>query len=168
VSDENVNGEALTLAEVQELARELLENCDIGDIRPVEISAELVASIPRKYTNIGLETTSQYAVAEGVFRNRFGFKFTLTDDEDEPVAALSFTLIVEWAVEESYTPRQEAAEYVATTTGFFAAYPYARELAQSTASRLGLDPVLLGILNRNEIRPRAIGSAIRTPAEEEE
>ncbi|MEX2374857.1 MAG: hypothetical protein WD942_04620 [Dehalococcoidia bacterium] len=142
-------------------ARDLLDNCDIADIRPVHIEANLISPIPRKYSKVGIDSTLEHAAGPGVFRNRFGFKFILADDDDESVAELGFVLIVEWAVEEGYTPSAEAAEYVAKTTGHFAAYPYARELAQSTAARLGLDPLVLGILNRDETKPSAVRATHR-------
>lgn len=161
MSEGSQNTESHAATDRYASARELLDNCDIADIHPVHIEAELTAPVPRKYSKVGFDSTLEHAVGPGAFRNRFGFKFTLADDDDEPVAELSFVLIVEWAVEEGYEPSAEAAEYVAKTTGYFAAYPYARELAQSTASRLGLDPLVLGILNRMETRPSAVRTALR-------
>ena len=161
MSDESPIAKSTDTADRYASARELLENCNIADIRPVHIEANLTSPITRKYSKVGFDSTLEHAVGPGVFRNRFGFKFALADDDDESVAELGFVLIVEWAVEEGYTPSAEAAEYVAQTTGYFAAYPYVRELAQSNAARLGLDPLVLGILNRDETRPNAVRSAHR-------
>lgn len=166
MSEESQNTESPATTDRYTSAKELLDNCDIADIHPVHIEADLIAPIPRKYSKVGFDSTLEHAVGPGVFRNRFGFKFTLANEDDEPVAELNFVLIVEWAVEEGYVPSAEAAEYVAKTTGYFAAYPYARELAQSTASRLGLDPLVLGILNRMETKPNAVRAALR-PADHE-
>jgi hypothetical protein len=161
MNDENPITESTDNADRYTSARELLDNCNIADIRPVHIEANLISPIPRKYSKVGFDSTLEHAVGPGVFRNRFGFKFNLADDDDDSVAELGFVLIVDWAVEEGYTPSADAAEYVARTTGYFAAYPYARELAQGNAARLGLDPLVLGILNRDETRPNAVRAAHR-------
>ena len=161
MNDESPITESTDTANRYTSARELLDNCNIADIRPVHIEADLISPIPRRYSKVGIDSTLEHAVAPGVFRNRFGFRFNLADDDDNSVAELSFVLIVEWAVEEGYTPSADAAEHVARTTGYFAAYPYARELAQSTAARLGLDPLVLGILNRDETKPNAVRAAQR-------
>lgn len=161
MSDESPITESSDAVDRYASARGLLDNCNIADIRPVHIEANLISPIPRKYSKVGFDSTLEHAVGPGVFRNRFGFKFALADDDDESVAELGFVLIVEWAVEDGYTPSAEAAEYVAKTTGYFAAYPYARELAQSTAARLGLDPLVLGILNRDETKPNAVRATHR-------
>jgi hypothetical protein len=137
-------------------ARDLLDRCNVLDVRPTTISAKLLAETPGSIEALSFDPQLEWATAPGVFRNRFTYSFVFDGADGEPVAALEFVLVVEWSVPEDYEPSQDAAEFVASTTGYFAAFPYVRELAQSCAVRLGLDPVVLGALNRNQLKPGAI------------
>jgi hypothetical protein len=150
--------------ETIEAAQELLEHCDIFDIRPSQISAEIMSEVPEAVSALSLDVASQYASGPGLFRNRFTFHFDFVDVADESVAEMAFVLVVEWEVADEYEPSAAGAEYVASTTGYFAAFPYARELAQSMTSRLGLDPLVLGKLTRNEMKPGGVRMVIRAPA----
>lgn len=55
-----------------------------------------------------------------------------------------------------YVMTDAAADVLCSTTGLFAAYPYARELAQSLTTRLQQDPLVLGLLPRGGTTPAAV------------
>jgi len=57
------------------------------------------------------------------------------------------------AVREGFDPDTEAAEAIASSTEFFAAYPYVRELFQSSTVRLQIDPRGLGMLLAESTQP---------------
>lgn len=142
-------------------AKELLSHCDIADVRPTRIDARLLTDFSESIRTVAFNPTLEHASGEGAFRNRFTFAFSFDGEDDKPVASMEFTLIVEWTVSDDYTPTPEAAEFVTSTTGYFAAFPYVRELAQATTARLGLDPVVLGILNRNDLKPESVRVVVR-------
>ncbi len=107
-----------------------------------------------------------FAADEGIYGNRFDYSFVLKgDDEDEPLGTIEFSLVLDYDVDEDYEPGLEAADFVTSTTGYFAAYPYARELFQSLASRLQFDPVVLGLIKRGTLRPGTVSIAPRQPIE---
>ncbi len=147
--------------EVLAAASELLQHCDIADVRPSRINAELIVEGPHQVATVTFNPTLEFAASPGFFRNRFTYSFSFEDVDEKPVATMEFVLVVEWSVSPGYEAPQDAAEFVATTTGYFAAFPYARELAQATTARLGLDSLVLGILNRKELRPGAIRVVVR-------
>lgn len=147
--------------EILAAAAELLRHCDIADVRPSRISAELIVEGPQQVATVTFNPTLEFAAGPGFFRNRFTYSFSFEDVDEKPVATMEFVLVVEWSVSAEYGAPQDAAEFVATTTGYFAAFPYARELAQATTARLGLDPIVLGVLNRKELRPETIRVVVR-------
>lgn len=147
--------------ELLEAARDLLSHSDIGDVRPVLIDVELLVDDPEPIATVSFEPVLEHASGEGAYRNRFTFAFEFKGSADDVIARMKFVLVVDWAVAEEFTPSDEAAGFVAATTGYFAAFPYARELAQSCTARLGLDPLVLGTLNRGSLKPGAISTVVR-------
>ena len=95
-------------------------------------------------------------VNEDAFRNRYVWKAELVDSSAAPVAELNATLEVEYDIREGFEPDTEAADAVASSTGFFAAYPYVRELFQSSTARLQIDPMVLGMLLAGSTQPRRV------------
>lgn len=127
-----------------------MENCEIIDIRPVRVLAEYEdgggpASVIQR---ADIEVASGWQADTGVFSNKFEFRIVLGADSGQDVARFEFDLVVDYRTAEGFTPDRDAAEFVTSTTGYFAAYPYARELLQNASARLRLDPVVLGLLRR--------------------
>jgi hypothetical protein len=105
--------------------------------------------------------TLEFLADAGQFSNRFTYHFDLNDNSGDVVAVIEFTLVLDWAVPADFTPDRAAADFVSSRTGYFAAFPYARELLHSLSTRLGVDSVVLGALNRETLAPTAITIALR-------
>jgi hypothetical protein len=104
-----------------------------------------------------MDLALSFAADDGVYGNRFDYSFVLKGDADEDtLGRVEFSLLLDYDVVEGYKPDLEAAEFVTGTTGYFAAYPYARELFESLAGRLQFDPVVLGLIKRGSMRPGSI------------
>lgn len=149
--------------ELLERARELLSHVDMIGVRASTIQAELAEGIPAGATPsaVTFDVDLAFAADDGVFGNRFDYKVEVLaepgdDERGEFLARIHFSLLVDYRVDDGYTPPTDAADHVASTTGYFAAYPYARELLQSLTARLHIDPVVLGLLNRGTLRPGSI------------
>jgi hypothetical protein len=149
--------------ELLQKAQELLSNVELLDIRPCSISADIdLNSAPGTHVaSVEMDTALAFAAEEGVYGNRFDYKFELKGDDadNDALGTIEFSLLLDYGVTEGFSPDLDAAEYVTGTTGYFAAYPYARELFQSLAIRLQLDPVVLGLVKRGEMRPSTIAVA---------
>lgn len=152
--------------ELLKAAQDLLAHSDIVDVRPVRISAEIVVEDPQPVATVSYEPVLEHASSEGVYRNRFTFSFGFRGAAGDLIANMEFVLVVDWTVDEGFTPDEEAAGFVAATTGYFAAFPYARELAQSCTARLGLDPLVLGTLKRGSLQPGGVSAVVRAPRDE--
>ena len=140
---------------LKERVQNMLNHCEISNVRVLEFSAKRYAehSAPA-IAHISSETS--YQVNEDAFRNRYLWKAELIDDSTTPVAELSATIVVEFETLEGFEPDAEAADVIAGSTGFFAAYPYVRELFQASTARLQMDPMVLGMLFAGSTQPRGV------------
>ena len=149
-------------------AQELLSRVQLRDVRPCSISAVLEQAVaPSTHVaSVEMDLAMSFAADAGIYGNRFDYSFVLKgDDEDEVLGTIEFSLVLDYEVDEDYVPDVEAADFVTSTTGYFAAYPYARELFQSLASRLQFDPVVLGLIKRGTLRPGTVSVAPRKAIE---
>lgn len=147
--------------EVMQRAREALEHVSIANVHPASLTAELL-DVPRAAEQVSVEVEASYSVGPGAYSNRFTYQLDLGDDKEEPVAAISFVLQVDYVVDDpDFELDHGAADFICATTGLFAAYPYARELAQSLTTRLQLDPLVLGLLPRGASRPSGVTRVTR-------
>lgn len=140
--------------DLQVRVQAMLDNCEVANIRLVDFSAKLVGGGEASTGTVSSETS--YLVDEKNFANRYVWRVDLTDEVGEAVAELAATIVVEYAVAEGFVPDEPAADAIAETTGYFASYPYAREIFQSNTTRLQLNPIVLGMLLHGATHPRAI------------
>lgn len=155
-------------AEVRAKVQELLSHVELLDIRPCSITASIEQGVvPGAHVaEVEMDLAMSFAADEGIYGNRFDYSFVLKgDDENEPLGTIEFSLVLDYDVDEDYEPDVEAADFLTSTTGYFAAYPYARELFQSLANRLRFDPVVLGLIQRGTLRPRTVSIAPRQAIE---
>jgi hypothetical protein len=144
-------------------ARELLQHAELVNIMPISISASVRDGLrDRAADNARVRVEPSYSAGQGMMANRFRYLIELLDGADELVAELDFTVQVDYDVDPEYTPADDAADFVAATTGSFAAYPYARELAQDLTTRLQLDPLVIGLLPRGADRPDRVTQVARS------
>ncbi len=147
-------------------ARELVSNAELIDVRTVRLAAALADGVvPGQHVaSVGMEVGLSFATGEGVYGSRFDYRFEFLAEDDSTLGDIDFSLVADYAVREGFTPDDEAADFVTSTTGFFAAYPYARELLQSLATRLQFDPVVLGMIKRGSMQPGTVTVAPHRPA----
>lgn len=140
---------------LKDRVRVMLSHCEISNVRVLEFSANRFDEHGAPATaHISSETS--YLVNEQAFRNRYVWQANLVDEMETPVAELNATVLVEYDIHEGFEPDMKAAGAISQSTGFFAAYPYVRELFQSATTRLQIDPMVLGMLFVGTTRPRGV------------
>jgi hypothetical protein len=150
--------------ELLEKVGELLSHAELLDIRPCAITARVDQSLVpgTPVESVEMKHAVSFAIEEGFYGNRLDYSFQLNSDiEDQPLGTIEFSLLIDYAVADEFKADPEAADFVASTTGYFAAFPYARELFESLATRLRFDPIVLGLIKRGSIRPGSISVAPR-------
>jgi hypothetical protein len=145
--------------EVLARAHDLVAHTELLDIRPCSLSAHIQQGVApgARVASVEIDLALSFAADKGVYANRFDYKFVLRGGaEEETLGTIEFSMLVDYDVDENFTPDRDAAEFVTSTTGYFAVYPYVRELFQSLAGRLQFDPVVLGLIKRGEMHPGVI------------
>ncbi|WP_169501812.1 hypothetical protein [Kribbella catacumbae] len=133
----------------------LLDHCELANIRLIEFSAKRHEGSAEP-VDARLSSEVSFVVGKSFMANRFTWQLDLADGEGATVAELAATFVVDYEILDGFEPDDEAADAIAGNTGFFAAYPYARELFQSHTARLQLNPLVLGMLLRGASQPRAV------------
>jgi hypothetical protein len=161
-----------------EAVAEALSHLEVANIFPTEISASIDGP-PAPIDFVETDVDIDYLAQEGVFSNRFAWTVRMlhdfsqgrdreegveSDGDSDLIASFSFTFQVDYATDEGYRVHDAEAVAITRTTGLFAAYPYARELLQNLTGRLQLDPIVLGMLMRGEIRPAGVTKVDRDGA----
>lgn len=137
----------------------LLSNIELLDIRPCSIEAFVEEGVGPKapVESLTMNHEVSFAVSEGFYSGRYDYGFELKGSAGKlPIGTIKFSLLIDYRVSEGFNADPEAADFFATTTGYFAAYPYARELFESIVTRLHFDPIVLGLIRRDSIRPGSI------------
>jgi hypothetical protein len=145
--------------ELRSKVEDLIDHVEIIDIRPCHMTAVLNnEAIPASLVDkVNAEMAVAFTAGPGIYANRFEYRFELIGEAAlETLGTIEFTLVVDYRVDDGYEPDHDAASYFSSTTGYFAAYPYARELFASLASRLQFDPMVLGLIRRGTLKPGAI------------
>jgi hypothetical protein len=140
---------------LKERVRRMLDHCEMSNVQVLEFSAKRFDEA-NEPASAHITSDTSYLVNEDAFRNRYVWEAELVDSSAAPVARLNATLLVEYDIREGFEPDAEAAEAIASSTGFFAAYPYVRELFQSSTARLQIDPMVLGMLLAGSTHPRGV------------
>lgn len=126
-----------------------LRHLQIEGIRTIELSASIDDGELPNEVQADAAVTSSYLSHPGFFSNRFEWEIRIiAQDSDELVGSIGFTLQVDYSVLDDFEVESHDAEAIATHTGLFAAYPYARELVHSIGGRLGLTLPLMPLLRR--------------------
>lgn len=162
--DETDGGAVSDLEDVEAAAAaaaKALNHLEFVNITPIAIHADANDDHPvGRSENVSLNIELKISVGPGEYANLVTFTIEMTDDAGNVAGNIEFSLRIDYAVEEDYEVPQDAAPFIARTTGLFAAYPYARELAQNLATRLQFDPFVLGFLRRGAMRPESISRPV--------
>ena len=140
---------------LKERVGRMLDCCELSNVRVLDFSAKRFDEHTEPAT-AEISSDTSYLVNNEVFRNRYVWQATVRDSSAAPVAEVNATILVEYDIREGFDPDTEAAGVIANSTGYFAAYPYVRELFQSCTARLQIDPMALGLLLAGSIQPRGV------------
>ena len=126
----------------------------LKDVRTQRLAGHVVGEPPFEVATVSVHIGPPEVLVEPPrFACRFTQRVTLLADEGEQLASVEVVLVLEFELEGDDTPADDAVSVYVDRNAFFIAYPYLREAVQAMTQRLGLDPVVLGILARGDARP---------------
>ncbi|MEU3282356.1 hypothetical protein [Streptomyces antibioticus] len=88
----------------------------------------------------------------------------LRDADEGALAEVEVGLIIDYTIDDGPEPSEDAVGTYVESNTYFTAHPYLRETLQNATLKLGLEPVVLGILSRDRPRPTEITLVRRAPA----
>ena len=140
---------------LKERMQRMLDSSEMSNVRVLEFAAKRFDEHSEP-TTAQISSETSFLVNEDVFLNRYIWTANLLDSSAASVAEVTATILVEYDIREGFDPDIDAAAAIANSTGFFAAYPYVRELFQSCTARLQIDPMTLGMLMAGSTQPRGV------------
>ncbi|WP_435246847.1 hypothetical protein [Streptomyces sp. NRRL F-5630] len=140
----------------QDLA-DLHNRLHLNDVRVQRLRAEAIQDPPLDVKTIVISVDPGEVLLEPPrFAARFTQTVTLRDKDEQPLAEVEIVMIVDFGLDDGPIPTQEAINLYAEHNAYFIAHPYLRETLQNATLKLGIEPVVLGILSRSEARPSEV------------
>lgn len=134
-------------ADVEALVRRL----NVRDVRIVKTAGEAPPGAVRP--DLTVETAldpPRMRITQGDVSLWFEHHVRLTTTAGEVVATIETGLTVDYDLAGDEPPSEAVVGCFAETNGVFMAWPYIRQAVQDVSVRLGLAPVVLGILRRDK------------------
>lgn len=156
--------------ELVERANALVANAQLRNVRPTAIRASVEENVPpgTRAKTSGMDISMSYSLGDGLYANKFDYHFDLAGtDSALHLGTIDFSLILVYDISKDFIFDSEAAEFLAGTTGLFASYPYARELVQSLSARMQLEPMVLGLLKKDDLPPPLVAEVLAQQSEPE-
>ena len=151
---------ASTPGEVRPLVERIAafnERLHLSDVHIRRLIGEVFARPPLPVARIGFHVAApDVQIQQSQFACRFTQRVVLLDEGNQQLAMVEVTCVLEFQLDDGPEPDTEALSAYVDHNAYFIAHPYLREAVQATTAKLGLDPIVLGILRRSEARPSEI------------
>jgi hypothetical protein len=135
----------------------LNERLHLGDVHIRRLVGEVFVQPPLPIAKIGFHMAApDVQIRESHFACRFTQRVLLLDDASQHLALVEVVCVLEFRLDDGPEPDSEALSAYAAHDAYYVAHPYIREAIQATTTKLGLDPVILGVLDLREGRPSEI------------
>ncbi|MFE3791311.1 hypothetical protein [Streptomyces goshikiensis] len=143
--------------DLQEQLAALHRRLHLSNIRVQRLRAETFEDPPLEVESIVIYgSPCEVLVQPQRFAARFTHTVTLRDSGEQALAEVEIAIVVEYAMDEGAQPSHEVVSVYVERNAYFIAHPYLRETLQNATLKLGLEPVVLGVLSRDQPRPTEV------------
>lgn len=129
----------------------------LADVRVQRLRAESLDEPPFDVHGIQIRNSPCEVLIEPP---RFGVRVNqaveLRDSDERTLAEVEIVLVVDYILDEGPEPTEGAVSAYVEYNTYFTAHPYLRETLQNATLKLGLEPVVLGVLSRDRPRPAEV------------
>ena len=132
---------------------ELAARSELVDVRVVKWRGELVGEPTNGSRELGLRIAMAYRVPDEGFECKFDVSAPLADDEGSLIADLAVAVITSFRTTSDGTPSDDAVKAFMHRIAYVVATPFIREAIQTLTTRLGLEPLTLGLLQSGNDLP---------------
>lgn len=141
----------------REALQDLVDRLHLSGVRVQRLSAETMVDGPFAVDVIVVNTAAPEVLIEP---SRLAVRFTqqvcLQDKEKNDLARVDVSMVVDHRLDAGGDLSAETVQLYVDHNAYFIAYPYLREVVQNATARLGLNPIVLGILKRGDSRPSEV------------
>ncbi|MFD5589648.1 hypothetical protein ACFWII_38395 [Streptomyces sp. NPDC127063] len=161
--------EQRTRSDLVEQVAALHRRLHLTDVRVQRMRAESLEEPPFDVQSIQIHSYPCEVLLEPPrFAVRVNQTVALRGADEQTLAEVEVVLIVDYVLDDGPELDEEAVSAYVERNTYFTAYPYLRETLQNATLRLGLEPVVLGVLDRDQPRPHEVTLVRRTPAASDE
>ncbi|MET7643950.1 hypothetical protein ABZS83_09950 [Streptomyces sp. NPDC005426] len=129
----------------------------LADVRVQRLRAESLDEPPFEVESIEIRNSPCEVLIEPP---RFGVRVNQTvelrDSDERTLAEIDIVLVIDYTLDEGPEPSEGAVSAYVEYNTYFTAHPYLRETLQNATLKLGLEPVVLGVLSRDRPRPAEV------------
>ncbi|MFJ1561317.1 hypothetical protein [Streptomyces mirabilis] len=138
----------------------------LTDVRVQRLRAESLEDPPFDVHSIQIHNSPCEVLLEPPrFAARVNQTVTLRGGDEQTLAEVEVVLIIDYTLDEGPDPAEDAVSTYVEHNTYFTAHPYLRETLQNATLKLGLEPVILGVLSRDQPRPTEVTLVRRAPAQ---
>ncbi|MEV6422836.1 hypothetical protein [Streptomyces sp. NPDC051662] len=143
--------------ELREQVAALHERLHLADVRVQRMRAESLSEPPFDVHSIQIHHNPCEVFHESPrFAVRVNQIVELRGSDEQTLAEVEVVLVIDYTLDEGPDPTEEAVGVYVEHNTYFTAHPYLRETLQNATLRLGMEPVVLGVLSRDQPRPTEV------------
>jgi hypothetical protein len=134
--------------------REFAARTDLKEVRVTKWHAELLADEPTEVGKLALKFSSAFRYRDAGFDTRFTIEAPLTaQGSEDDLANLQVEVLASFELDGDDKPDKNLLKDFMEQVAFSVVMPFIREGLHTLSSRIGLEPVTLGLLHRGKDRP---------------
>lgn len=138
----------------------------LTDVRVQRLRAESLEDPPFDVNSIQIHSSPCEVLLEPPrFAARINQTVTLRDSDEQTLAEVEIVVIIDYTLDEGPELTQDVVSTYVEHNTYFTAHPYLRETLQNATLKLGLEPVILGVLDRDQPRPHEVMLVRRAAAQ---
>ncbi|SED40714.1 hypothetical protein SAMN05216483_3775 [Streptomyces sp. 2131.1] len=155
VNTEEVRGASDDALREQVVA--LHDRLHLVDVRVQRLRAESLSEPPFDVHSIEIRSSPCEVLVESPrFAVRVNQTVELRRSDEQALAEIEVVLVIDYTLDDGPDPGEDAVSAYVEHNTYFTAHPYLREILQNATLKLGLEPVVLGVLSRDRPRPAEV------------
>jgi len=133
------------------------ERLHLSNVHVRRLAGEVFVPPPLAVARIGFRVaTPDVQIRQSHFACRFTERVVLLNAAGQHLALVEVVCVLEFSLDDGPEPDSEELYAYAGHDAYYIADPYIREAIQTITTKLGLESVVLGILNSHERHPFTI------------
>jgi hypothetical protein len=135
------------------LLKELVQRAELTEIRYTKWHAELLVEEPGDVGEIEVKITHSLRVRGTTFDTKFEVDVPVLSEDEKDLARIEMAIVASFTLEGGEPPERKLVSEFIRRVAFFVVMPFIRESLHSLSTRLGLEPITIGLLQQGSAMP---------------